>query len=182
MPEKLKHHKAKNYHNGSGNKDHYYDQNNMMPYMQPPMIQISSLADIMALGGFNPNKYLSPAPVAFTPNGQFGYQQAIPPHMMGVYQQPQYQGMPAPVQNFTPGQGPQVSNFNNVAGQTSQTKNGKSSPSKNGQRYEKKDKQSNYPQGKKKSGSAEQKKYVSKEKKTPSKEDNAKKAEWIQLN
>ena len=134
----------------------------------------------MALGGFNPNKYLSPQPVAFTPNGQFGYQQPIPPHMMGVYQ-PQYQGMPPPVQNFTPGQGGQVSNFNNVAGQAPQTKNGKSSPQKNGQRYEKKDKQSTYPQGgnKKKSGSAEQKKYVSKDKKhsTPSKEESPKKVE-----
>jgi hypothetical protein len=97
------------------------------------MIQISSLADIMALGGFNPNKYLSPAPLAFNQNGgQFGYQQAIPPHMMGVYQQPQYQSMPPPVQSFTPGQGPQVSNFNNVANQSSSSKNGKGSPNKNG--------------------------------------------------
>jgi len=31
--------------------------------MQPqPMIQLSSLADIVALGGFNPNKYMSPQP------------------------------------------------------------------------------------------------------------------------
>ena len=96
----------------------------------------------MALGGFNPNKYLGPsAPqVAFTPNGQFGYQQAIPPHMMGyqgMYQQNfSNGGMPPPVQSFIPGQGPQVSGFNGAA----KSNNGKTSPSKNGQRYEKKDK------------------------------------------
>jgi len=134
----------------------------------------------MALGGFNPNKYLGPsAPqVAFTPNGQFGYQQAIPPHMMGyqgMYQQNfSNGGMPPPVQSFIPGQGPQVSGFNGAV----QSKNGKTSPSKNGQRYEKKDKQSTYPQGgnKKKSGSTEQKKYVSKEKKA-TKEESPKKVE-----
>jgi len=146
----------------------------MVPYVQP-MIQISSIADIMALGGFNPNKYLGPSPVAFTPNGQFGYQQAIPPHMMGyqgVYQN--QNGMPPPVHSFTPGQGPQVSNFN-----PSQKQNGKTSPNKNGQRYEKKDKQSTYPQGgnKKKSGSTEQKKYVSKEKKSTKEDSSPKKAE-----
>lgn len=178
MPDRIKHHKQKNYHQNSGQKgDHYYDQANIVPYVQP-MIQISSIADIMALGGFNPNKYLGPSPVAFTPNGQFGYQQAIPPHMMGYQSMQQgYNGMPAPVNSFIPGQGPQVSNFNSMNGQP-QGKNGKSSPTKNGQRYEKKDKQSTYPQGgnKKKSNSSEQKKYVSKEKKS-AKEESPKKAE-----
>jgi len=88
MPDKIKAHKSKSQYQGSGSKDNFYDQQNMYMQNQMPMIQISSIADIMALGGFNPNKYMTPQPVAFSPNGQFGYQQAIPPHMMsqGFYQ------------------------------------------------------------------------------------------------
>jgi hypothetical protein len=51
------------------------------------MIQLSSLADIVALGGFNPNKYLNPNPVMSQPQpftSQFGYstQGFVPPHLL----------------------------------------------------------------------------------------------------
>ena len=50
------------------------------------MIQLTSLADIVALGGFNPNKYLSPQPLPFGApqpfSSQFSYQQSfVPPHI-----------------------------------------------------------------------------------------------------
>jgi hypothetical protein len=34
-----------------------------------PMIQISSLTDLVALGGFNPNKYMTPQPMPFSGQG-----------------------------------------------------------------------------------------------------------------
>ena len=68
MPEKLKNFKEKKGYNKQGdnmNPMHFQAQQQPMP-----MIQISSLTDIMALGGFNPNKYLSPQPMPFGNQGQ----------------------------------------------------------------------------------------------------------------
>jgi hypothetical protein len=42
------------------------------------MIQINSLADIAILGGFNPNKYLSPIPFDFSQAQTFGFQTYSP--------------------------------------------------------------------------------------------------------
>jgi len=92
MPEKLKNFKEK-----KGNYKPNSDSMNPMhfsPHQQPmPMIQISSLTDIMALGGFNPNKYLSPQPMPFNTHGnQFMNMSA--PHM--GQSMPQQYGNPAP--------------------------------------------------------------------------------------
>jgi hypothetical protein len=61
MPEKLKNYKEKkatgNYQKGENISPMHFSPIQQQPM---PMIQISSLTDIMALGGFNPNKYLSP--------------------------------------------------------------------------------------------------------------------------
>jgi hypothetical protein len=86
MPEKLKNYKQKkaqgyNYdsqHDGPGSPHGAQYFNPIQAQM--PMIPISSLTEIMALGGFNPNKYMSPMPIGF--NNGFG---TMPPHMM--YQQ-----------------------------------------------------------------------------------------------
>lgn len=96
MPEKLKNYKQKQA-NGYYNKDnqaneavqqmlqppmpHYANMQNSMP----PMIQISSLTDILSLGGFNPNKYLTPPQPM--PYGMNGYGQ-VPPHMQYGNPQP----------------------------------------------------------------------------------------------
>jgi hypothetical protein len=92
MPEKLKNYKERKqaYANTTGGKQRSdnSDQNpmNFQPMQQQPMpmIQISSLTDIMALGGFNPNKYLSPQPLPFTPNQFYSANGSsnVPPHMM----------------------------------------------------------------------------------------------------
>jgi hypothetical protein len=95
MPEKMK-----NFHNNKRNnyKNHDNQGGNYSPqfnpnYQQNQMIQITSIADLAALsggfGGFNPNKYMSPAPVNFgngfnNMNMGNGYN-TMPPHMM--YQQ-----------------------------------------------------------------------------------------------
>ena len=79
MPEKLKKsrynngYKNNNYHNQ--NQSHsvdYQGNNSFSPYspnqfvsnfvQQKTMIQITNIADIAAIGSFNPNKYLSPPP------------------------------------------------------------------------------------------------------------------------
>lgn len=80
MPEKIRnnHHRNGKYNNSySGGKGQNWnnDQNNsgngasvspfqFSPLNQPPpsLIQITSFAEMAAFGGFNPNKYLSPAP------------------------------------------------------------------------------------------------------------------------
>lgn len=68
---------------------HYANMQNSMP----PMIQISSLTDILSLGGFNPNKYLAqpsqPPPMPYgagyaMPQGQG----QVPPHMLYGNPQP----------------------------------------------------------------------------------------------
>jgi hypothetical protein len=84
MPEKVKNFKP-------NNKGAHNDQNPVVGHFSPmqpqPMIQLTSLADIVALGGFNPNKYLSPPPMPFgAPQpfaSQFTYQQSfVPPHIL----------------------------------------------------------------------------------------------------
>lgn len=132
MPEKLKNYKQKQaaangYFKPEQSSDamqamlqppmpHYANMQNSMP----PMIQISSLTDILSLGGFNPNKYLTaPQPVPYgVPQGYQmpGYGQ-MPPHM-------QY-GNPAP--------------FNPNAFNPNQAKGNKSTD----QKGEKKDKKKN---------------------------------------
>ena len=87
MPEKLKNFKEKKPRQYNGDNQHFN------PHQQPmPMIQISSLTDIMALGGFNPNKYLSPQPMPFNNQNQFLNMSA--PHM--GQPMPQQYGNPAP--------------------------------------------------------------------------------------
>lgn len=79
MPEKLKKsrynngYKNNNYHNNNSNHSVDYSGNNSFSHYSPnqyvnsfgqqnTMIQITNIADIAAIGGFNPNKYLSPPP------------------------------------------------------------------------------------------------------------------------
>jgi len=104
--------------------------------MPPQMIQLSSLTDIMALGGFNPNKYLSPQPQYSLGMGIPGYGQ-IPPHLM---QQPMpHYGNPAP-----------------FGGQNPQGQNGqKSNKNHNDKKGDRKDKKNN-------KGAQGEKKYVTK--------------------
>ena len=83
MPEKIRSsHKSGRYsqnYSGSSGKQYYNDSANqsqgtspsISPFQfsplntQPPaLIQITSFAEMAAFGGFNPNKYLSPAPIA----------------------------------------------------------------------------------------------------------------------
>jgi hypothetical protein len=84
MPERPQNYRPKN-HKYGGNYNNY-DQFAPGYQMPPqPMIQLSSLADIVALGGFNPNKYLGPSPAPnYAPQpfaSQFGGFQG-PPHLM----------------------------------------------------------------------------------------------------
>jgi len=84
MPERPQSYRPKNQKYG-GNYNNY-DQFAAGFQMPPqPMIQLSSLADIVALGGFNPNKYLGPSPTSsYAPQpfaSQFGGFQG-PPHLM----------------------------------------------------------------------------------------------------
>lgn len=76
MPEKPRTHKGRYNHNYHHNHSkNYYDgsgQGSLGPLAfsplnaQPaPMIQITSLAEMAAFGGFDPNKYLCPAPLPF---------------------------------------------------------------------------------------------------------------------
>jgi len=80
MPEKVK-----NFKPGKQGSDP--SVNHFSPMQPQPMIQLTSLADIVALGGFNPNKYLSPPPMPFgAPQpfaSQFTYAQQsfVPPHI-----------------------------------------------------------------------------------------------------
>jgi len=86
MPERQQNYRPKNKNYGGY---HNYDQQFVPGYQLPPqpMIQLSSLADIVALGGFNPNKYLGPnpsagygAPQPFS--SQFSGNYNGPPHLM----------------------------------------------------------------------------------------------------
>lgn len=120
------------------------------------MIQLSSLADIVALGGFNPNKYLTPAPMPFSAPQPFSSQFAhtsqgfVPPHILHHQMNSQQQnGMPQPhhTQSFVP------------TGHNNKGKGSfKNSPNKH--RYEKKDK----PKSGKKDKASGEKKYVTKQK------------------
>jgi len=189
MPEKQRHgHKGRYNQNYSGNKQYYNDSANsntnsspsISPFQfsplnpQPPsLIQITSFAEMAAFGGFNPNKYLSPAPVAMATQIQglnFNGQQPqmfIPP-MQYQNNMPYNGNAPAPQGNQNQGN---YKNYNNQ-----KNFNGKRSPKKNAQhRYEKKEGQD----GKKQKGDKNQseKKYVTKQKKTDQKADQAPKAE-----
>lgn len=81
MPEKIRQSKPRFNNHPYQTKQHYNDYgNNMSPnYFSPmntqpaPMIQITSIAEMAAFGGFNPNKYLCPAPIAFSQAQPFGY-------------------------------------------------------------------------------------------------------------
>lgn len=97
MPEKLKKsrynngYKNNNYHNRSNNSVDYIHciDGNFSPYspnqfvnnfgQQNTMIQITNIADIAAIGGFNPNKYLSPPAPQPIPLANSG---GSPPTMM----------------------------------------------------------------------------------------------------
>lgn len=116
--------------------------------MQPqPMIQLTSLADIVALGGFNPNKYLSPQPMPFgAPQpfaSQFGYQQSfVPPHILHQQQMNMLNG-----QTQNQGPAPFVPKSKNFGNQ---------------KRYEKKEKSPSNKNKKEKAGN--EKKYSPKQK------------------
>jgi hypothetical protein len=107
MPEKLKNYRMKQ---GTGGQYYKDQEQNMSPHgnghyftpaQQPmPMFQISSLTDIVALGGFNPNKYLTPQPMQMQfPGNAYGQ---IPPHML--HQQMPHYGSPAPFGGQMPAQ------------------------------------------------------------------------------
>ena len=147
MPEKVK-----NFKSGGKNQGREFDgqpvvmgHNPHFNQMQPqPMIQLTSLADIVALGGFNPNKYLSPQPMPFgAPQpfaSQFSYQQSfVPPHILHQQQMSMQNGQ------------------NQNQGPTAFVP--KAKYSKNSQKYEKKS-----PQNKAKKGG--EKKYSPKQKET----------------
>jgi hypothetical protein len=80
MPEKVRSPNKGRYHHNyhQNHSKNYYDggpQGSLGPLAfsplnaQPaPMIQITSLAEMAAFGGFDPNKYLCPAPVSFATN------------------------------------------------------------------------------------------------------------------
>lgn len=54
--------------------------------MQPqPMIEISSLADIVALGGFNPNKYMTPQPQMYGAPQPFYQPTFVPTQQVGGF-------------------------------------------------------------------------------------------------
>lgn len=85
--EKLKNFREKKSQNmGYNNQmNNYHQQYQQIP---GPMFQISNLTDIMALGGFNPNKYSNPMPQPMQFNG-YGYNYGqVPPHMMQQPMQP----------------------------------------------------------------------------------------------
>lgn len=149
MPEKLKNYKQKK---AAG---YSYDQNGdssnsqgaqLYASMPVPLIPIQSLTDIMALGGFNPNKYLSPQPMPFNLN--FQHYGQVPPHML--HQQMPFYGNPQPFNG-------QMTNGQNQNGQRPQKQN-------NGQNDKKSDKKD------KKKGEKKQL-YVSKA--SPKKEETA---------
>lgn len=56
------------------------------PMQQPqPMIQLSSLADIVALGGFNPNKYMTPQPQPYGAPQPFYQPTFVPTQQVGGF-------------------------------------------------------------------------------------------------
>ena len=85
MPEKLKNYRQKMQEKGEGYNQpsppkYFSPLANHMP--MPQMIQLSSLTDIVALGGFNPNKYLTPQPIPVQYGGQPQFYGQMPPHML----------------------------------------------------------------------------------------------------
>lgn len=86
MPEKLKNFKGKR-------SDVYYERRDAQLSPMAPMIPLN-LTDLVTIGGFNPNKYMTPQPMQFNPN-QYGYQGMPAPY-----------GQPAPFQQA--GQAPQA--------------------------------------------------------------------------
>ena len=155
MPEKrYSGHKGRYNQNHSGNKSYYNDSgsNNSSPSIspfqfsplnpQPPsLIQITSFAEMAAFGGFNPNKYLSPAPIAMQTQIQnLGFNGNQP--QMFVAQNPQWQGQQwNNQQNNGNAPGPQGNqNQGNYKGYNNQKNFKPRSPKKNAQhRYEKKE-------------------------------------------
>jgi hypothetical protein len=155
MPEKIRHsgHKGRynNNYSANSNKQYYNDSANsnsasspsISPFQfsplnpQPPsLIQITSFAELAAYGGFNPNKYLSPAPITMQTqiqglnfNGQPAPQVFIPQMQYNNYQN----NGNAPAAQGNQNQGQYQNNYKN--------KNFKQrSPKKNAQhRYEKKE-------------------------------------------
>ena len=173
MPEKIRNqNKGGRYNNSySGNKNNNWsgDQNNqngssVSPFQfsplnqqQPPpsLIQITSFAEMAAFGGFNPNKYLSPAPV----NIQSQIQQIQFGNQPQMFVAPQMQNM-MPMMNNQPqmqGQGKQHGCNNNRSPKGKNTQH----------RYEKKDNAAQ-KSGKKGEKNTEQKKYTPKQKKNTS--------------
>jgi len=77
MPEKIRSNQKGRYNHNYNNKSYFNNGNqtqrnapNISPFTfsplnnpPPSLIQITSFAEIAAFGGFNPNKYLSPAPM-----------------------------------------------------------------------------------------------------------------------
>lgn len=199
MPEKLKKHKSNQYYkqqNGGFDQNQGQNMNsnmmnNQMGFtpMPAPMIQITNWSDLAALGGFNPNKYLMPGPIAFgapQPFNPMGYPAYQPNPMMNqanMNGQAQANGAQPAAQTQQPlGAGAQQKNAPGSAGKKGQSnqKNGGEprSPTKaNHQRYEKKSGSAQGPKSGKKDKAlqnSDQKRYVSKQKDgSPSKTDSA---------
>jgi hypothetical protein len=85
MPEKLKNYRQKKsngqYYENSERSNNSHSPQFYSPIQNMAMIPLSNLTEIMALGGFNPNKYMTPQPM---PNFGFNYQNygQVPPHML----------------------------------------------------------------------------------------------------
>lgn len=157
MPEKLKNYKQKkaagyNYDGAEGSSQ------NGPQFFSPiqnamPMFTISNLTDIMALGGFNPNKYLTPQPMPAVGINYQNYGQ-VPPHMLHQ-QQPGY-GNPQPFNGQMPP----------PPGTNSAQRPQKQNSGQNDKKSEKKEK---------KKGGNQEKKYVSKQA-SPKKDQTAQEA------
>lgn len=104
MPEKLKNYRQKkasgyNYDSNGENNNSPQSPQFYSPIQNVAMIPLQNLTEIMAFGGFNPNKYLSPQPM---PQFGFNYQNygQVPPHML--HQQMPHYGNPQPFNGQVP--------------------------------------------------------------------------------
>lgn len=111
MPEKLKNYQQKK---ASGYYKDSQDNQNFLPVQQPPMpmLPIQSLTEMVALGGFNPNKYMTPTPPQqFSPFVQ--NQSFIPfPQVHGSAQPMPFYGQPGQPQPFYGQNGAQAQKSN----------------------------------------------------------------------
>jgi len=125
MPEKLKNYKQKKAER-DGEQPSYYNT----PQPMPQLIQLNSLTDIMALGGFNPNKYMTP-PQPYYGYGYPGYG-TLPPHLMHQQMQHSHYGNPQPFNGQVPPSPTKVAKHNDKKGDKKGDK--KANPKANGEK------------------------------------------------